>query len=88
MTNKSIKTRRGVVVSDKMDKTVIVKIDTVKTHPLYGKKYLRSKRYKADDQTNQFKVGDIVEIIETKPLSHDKKFIAQEVSAKENGKVK
>ena len=69
----------GVVVSDKMDKTVVVKIDTLKTHPKYKKKYKVSKKYKAHDAENKFKIGDKVEIIESKPISKDKKWVAREV---------
>lgn len=70
----------GTVVSDKMDKTVVVEIVTLKTHPIYRKKYKSSKRYKAHDEKNEFKVGDKVAIIESKPLSKDKRWIA--ISAK------
>lgn len=88
MTNKDIKTRKGIVISDKMDKTIVVKIDTVKTHPLYGKKFLRSKKFKVADPTNSYKAGDIVEISETKPLSKEKNFVVVLKNNKDNGKVK
>jgi small subunit ribosomal protein S17 len=65
----------GKVTSDKMDKTVVVEVITARRDPLYGK-YIRSKtRYKAHDATNQFKVGDEVEIQEHRPISRDKRFI-------------
>ncbi|MCO7176807.1 30S ribosomal protein S17 [Sporolactobacillus kofuensis] len=64
----------GRVVSDKMDKTITVLVETYKNHRLYGKHVKYSKRFKAHDENNQAKVGDIVEIIETRPLSKDKRF--------------
>ena len=67
-------TLKGVVVSDKMDKTVVVSISRFVKHPLYGKFYKISKKYKAHDEGNVCKVGDKVEIIETRPISKDKKF--------------
>jgi len=74
MTKESIKLRKGVVVSDKMDKTVVVKIDRIKTHPIYKKKFVMSQKFKAHDEKNEYKIGDIVEIVETKPISGDKRF--------------
>lgn len=74
MNNKVIRTKKGIVVSDKMDKTVVVSVDRIKEHPLYKKKYTVSKKYKADDQENQYKVGDVVEITGTRPISKDKKY--------------
>ena len=65
---------KGVVVSDKMDKTVVVGVSRFVKHPLYGKFYKISKRYKAHDEENKYKVGDKVEIMETKPISKDKHF--------------
>lgn len=64
----------GKVVSDKMDKTVVVLVETYKTHPLYGKRVKYSKKYKAHDENNQAKIGDKVTIMETRPLSKDKRF--------------
>ena len=66
------KTRVGVVVSDKMDKTVVVAIDVKYKHPLYKKTVKITKKYKAHDENNECKVGDTVEIAETRRLSHDK----------------
>lgn len=74
MNSQIIRTKKGIVVSDKMDKTVVVLVDRVKTHPLYKKKFTVSKKYKADDQENQYKLGDVVEIVSTKPISKDKKY--------------
>ena len=68
------KTYRGTVVSDKMDKTITVIIETKKTHPLYGKRVKYSKKFKAHDENNVAKVGDYVEIMETRPLSATKRF--------------
>ena len=65
---------KGVVVSDKMDKTVVVSVSRFVKHPLYGKFYKISKKYKAHDADNDCKIGDSVEIVETKPISKDKKF--------------
>jgi small subunit ribosomal protein S17 len=66
---------KGVVVSDKMDKTVVVSVSRFIKHPLYGKFYKVSKKYKAHDENNKFKTGDKVEIVETRPISKDKRFI-------------
>ena len=66
------KTRVGVVVSDKMDKTVVVSLDVKYKHPLYKKTVKVTKRYKAHDENNECKVGDTVEIAETRRLSADK----------------
>ncbi|MBI2627687.1 30S ribosomal protein S17 [Candidatus Nomurabacteria bacterium] len=65
---------KGVVVSDKMDKTVVVNVSRLVKHPLYGKFYKVSKRYKAHDEENKYKIGDKVEIVETRPISKDKRF--------------
>jgi small subunit ribosomal protein S17 len=68
-------TMKGTVVSDAMDKTVVVAVDTFKTHPKYRKKYLSTKKYKAHDEDNTCKVGDVVEIQSSRPMSKGKKFI-------------
>lgn len=65
---------KGVVVSDKMDKTVVVSVSRFVKHPLYGKFYKISKKYKAHDEGNIYKIGDKVEIVETRPISKDKRF--------------
>lgn len=70
-TNKILK---GVVVSDKMDKTVVVEVTRFVEHKKYGKRIKKTKNYKAHDENNVKKVGDIVEIEETKPMSKDKHF--------------
>jgi len=64
----------GKVVSNKMDKTVVVAVERLKAHPLYKKQYKTTAKFKAHDEENQFKVGDLVEITETRPLSKTKKF--------------
>lgn len=70
----SAKTLNGVVVSDKMDKTVVVSVARFVKHPFYGKFFKSNNKYKAHDENNQYKVGDKVEIVSTRPLSKDKKF--------------
>jgi small subunit ribosomal protein S17 len=63
---------QGVVVSDKMDKTVVVRVERRVMHPLYKKFIRRSKKYHAHDENNVYKVGDVVRIIETRPISKTK----------------
>lgn len=71
--NRSLrKTRTGVVVSDKMDKTIVVAIQGTVTHPLYKKTIKRTEKFKAHDENNECGVGDRVTIMETRPLSKDK----------------
>lgn len=72
----------GRVVSDKMDKTVTVLVETHKKHPLYGKRVKYSKKFKAHDEQNTAKTGDIVRIMETRPLSATKRFRLVEVVEK------
>jgi len=66
------KVRQGVVVSDKMQKTVVVKVERVFRHPKYHKIIRTAKNFKAHDEQNQCKAGDLVEIMETRPISKDK----------------
>ncbi len=68
------KSRTGFVVSDKMDKTVVVAVERLFKHPLYKKTIKRLSRFKAHDEKNTCKTGDRVEIIETKPISKDKRW--------------
>ncbi len=68
------KVLRGTVVSDKMDKTIVVEINTKKSHPLYGRQVKYTTKFKAHDENNEAKTGDIVEVMETRPLSKDKHF--------------
>ena len=62
----------GTVVSDKLAKTIVVRVDSFKMHPIYKKRFKTSKKYKAHDEKKQYKVGDVVEIVECRPLSRDK----------------
>lgn len=76
------KVYRGTVVSDKMDKTITVVVETKKTHPLYGKRVKYSKKFKAHDANNEAKIGDKVVIMETRPLSATKRFRLIEIVEK------
>ena len=79
-----IRTLRGTVVSDKMDKTVVVAVHTVKEHPIYRKKVKVTTKFKAHDAENTCHIGDLVEITETRPLSRDKRWlVARKVKALE-----
>jgi small subunit ribosomal protein S17 len=73
--NKIITRKKGVVVSDKMDKTIVIAVETLKTHPKYKKKYRSTKKYKAHDGENKYKIGDTVEIVPCKPMSKDKNYV-------------
>ena len=73
---------QGRVISDKMDKTITVVVETKKNHPIYGKRLNYSKKYKAHDENNEAKVGDIVKIMETRPLSATKRFRLVEIVEK------
>ena len=76
------KVYRGTVVSDKMDKTITVVVETKKKHPLYGKRVKYSKKFKAHDENNEAKIGDKVVIMETRPLSATKRFRLVEIVEK------
>ena len=76
------KTRTGVVVSDKMDKTIVVEIRTRVKHPLYGKIMNRTKKFKAHDENNECGIGDTVRVMETRPLSKDKRWRLVEIIEK------
>ena len=78
-TRGSRKTRTGVVVSDKMQKTVVVAIERRVPHPQYGKMVTRTRRVKAHDEENSAKAGDTVRIMETRPLSKDKRWRVVEI---------
>lgn len=69
----------GRVVSDKMDKTITVQVETYKKNRLYGKRVKYSKKFKAHDENNSAKTGDIVRVMETRPLSKDKRFRLVEI---------
>lgn len=83
--DKKRKTRVGHVVSDKMDKTVVVAVETPKLHPLYKKTIKRTVKYKAHDKNNECNIGDKVKIVETRPLSRHKQWRVAEIITK--GKV-
>ena len=78
-TRNARKVRTGKVVSDKMEKTVVVAIERRVKHPVYGKMMTRTKKLKAHDEENSAKVGDTVRIMETRPLSKDKRFRLVEI---------
>lgn len=65
---------KGTVTSDKMDKTIVVKVESLKMHPKLKKRYKVSRKYKVHDEKNQFKIDDLVEFAECRPLSKDKKW--------------
>lgn len=71
---KIIKKMQGTVVSDAMDKTIVVAVETLKTHKKYNKKFLSTKKFKAHDESNEYKVGDSVTIQSCSPKSKDKSF--------------
>lgn len=73
------KVQQGTVVSDKMDKTVVVQVERLVQHPVYKKYIRRRQRYKAHDADNRCRIGDIVSIVETRPLSRDKRWRVQAV---------
>ena len=76
------KAREGLVMSDKTDKTVVVAVETRKIHPLYKKAIRVTKKYKAHDENNACKVGDKVKIVETRPLSKEKRWRITEIMSK------
>ena len=76
------KTRVGIVVSDKMDKTIVVAVKTRVRHPLYGKIMNRTTKLKAQDEMNACGIGDTVKVMETRPLSHDKRWRLVEIIEK------
>jgi small subunit ribosomal protein S17 len=83
------KVREGLVVSTKMAKTVVVAVETRAVHPLYKKAIRLTKRYKAHDENNACKPGDKVKIVETRPLSKEKRWrVAEIVSTKETAETK
>ncbi|MBF2077289.1 MAG: 30S ribosomal protein S17 [Synechococcales cyanobacterium T60_A2020_003] len=75
----AVKERVGLVVSDKMDKTVVVAVENRAPHPKYRKIVVKTKRYKAHDEENSCRVGDRVRIQETRPLSRTKRWVVAEV---------
>jgi small subunit ribosomal protein S17 len=75
----AVKERVGIVVSDKMDKTVVVAVENRAPHPKYGKIIVKTRRYKAHDEENAAHTGDRVRILETRPLSRTKRWIIAEI---------
>jgi len=78
MKNQNLSTKRtlkGVVVSDKMDKTIVVSVERIKQHPLYRRRYKVQKKYKAHDPEKKYKIGDKVAIQECRPISKEKRWI-------------
>jgi len=73
------KTRVGVVTSDKMEKTVVVSVETLVEHPLYKKRIKQTHKFKAHDEQDQCKIGDRVRIMETRPISKDKRWRVVEI---------
>lgn len=80
----AVKERVGEVVSDKMDKTVVVAIENRSPHPKYGKIVVRTKKYKVHDEENQCQIGDRVRIRETRPLSKTKRWMVAEILESKN----
>jgi small subunit ribosomal protein S17 len=76
------KVRFGKVTSDKMDKTIVVAVERFKRHPLYGKIIRRTKKYKVHDEHNECRIGDKVKIMETRPLSKEKRWRLVEIIEK------
>ncbi|MGG1313135.1 MULTISPECIES: 30S ribosomal protein S17 [Cohnella] len=76
------KVQIGKVVSDKMDKTIVVAVETYKKHSLYHKRIKYTKKFKAHDENNEAKIGDTVKIMETRPLSKDKRWRLVEITEK------
>ena len=80
--DKKRKVKQGVVVSDRMDKTVVVAVTSYRSHALYHKKVKRVKRFKAHDEDNSCRMGDAVRIVETRPLSREKRWRVEEIVAR------
>lgn len=81
------KTLTGIVTSDSRDKTITVTVTSRETHPLYGKQYTRSRKYTAHDENNEAEKGDLVQIIETRPVSKTKSFKLGEILEKSRGSI-
>lgn len=82
MTNKVVRSYVGKVVSDAANKTVVVVVERRVKHPLFGKVVKKFKKYHAHDESNQYKIGDLVVIIESKPISKTKSWIVESLAAK------
>ncbi len=81
------KTIIGIVTSDKADKTITITVTSRQTHPLYGKQYTASRKYTAHDENNDARVGDTVQIIETRPISKTKSFKLDKVLERGKGSI-
>ena len=79
------KARTGRVISDRMDKTVVVLVETLRRHPLYKKVVKHTSKFKAHDETNACKVGDTVRSVETRPLSKEKRWRVVEITRRKKG---
>ncbi len=82
MTRGLRKTRMGRVVSNKMDKTIVVAVETQVAHPLYKKRVRQTTKFKAHDANNECRIGDVVRVMETRPLSKDKRWRLVEIVTK------
>lgn len=81
------KTIIGIVTSDKADKTITITVTSRQTHPLYGKQYTASRKYTAHDEKNDARMGDTVQIIETRPISKTKSFKLDKVLERGKGSI-
>lgn len=81
------KTLTGVVTSDAADKTITITVTSRETHPLYGKQYTASRKYAAHDEKNQAKIGDTVQISETRPISKTKSFTLDKILERGKGSI-
>ena len=79
------RTKVGLVVSDKMEKTVVVAVENFRRHPLYGRTIRRTKRFKVHDETNECKTGDQVEITESRPMSKEKHWVVTNILRRGSG---
>ena len=79
---KIIKKLNGIICSDKMDKTIVIKVVEKKSHPMYGKIYKTSRKIMAHDEKNEYKIGDAVEIQETRPYSKSKSWVVTKLMVK------
>ena len=84
---KRVKIKQGLVVSDKMDKPVVVAVESYRPHPIYKKAVRRIKKFKAHDEQDSCHIGDMVKIEETRPLSKEKRWRVVEILAKSGGRA-
>ncbi|MBI4713933.1 30S ribosomal protein S17 [Candidatus Uhrbacteria bacterium] len=74
------RTLKGIVVSDKMEKTIVVRVDRIVVHPKYGKRYVRSKKFHVHDEKKTYKIGDVVTFMECRPYSKTKRWRVMEIN--------